>query len=283
MNKIELRAVSKSFGQVEAVKDVSLSLEQNKIYGLLGRNGAGKSTLLNMITGRVFPDTGTITVEGESVIENDRAMGKIYLMGESNYYPESMRIRDAFYWAAKFYPNFDSENAERLAAQFGLDTKKKQKELSTGMSTMFRLCVALSTGAPYIFLDEPVLGLDAVHRDMFYRILAEQFERHPACYVISTHLIEELTGLLEEVIIIRAGELLLHETTEGLLARGYTVTGSAGAVDAFLEDHTSIGTDSLGGLKSAYILEKLDTSRIPKELEVTKLNLQQLFVQLTKE
>ena len=283
MNKIELKGVAKSFREVEAVKGVSLTFEAGKIYGLLGRNGAGKSTLLNMIAGRVFPDHGEITVDGEPVEENDRAMGKLYLMGESNYYPEGMRIREAFYWAEKFYPNFDRANAYRLAEQFGINVKKKVKELSTGMSTMFRLCVALSTGAPYIFLDEPVLGLDAVHRDMFYRLLVEQFERHPACYVISTHLIEEVTGIIEDVVIIREGKILLHETTESLLRRGYTVSGPAIAVDAFVEKHKSIGEDSLGGLKSAYILEPLDRAQVPAELEVTKLNLQQLFVQLTKE
>ena len=283
MNKIELTGVSKSFGTVEAVKNVSLSFEQNKIYGLLGRNGAGKSTLLNMITGRIFPDSGEITVDGEPVMENDKALGKLYLMGESNYYPEGMRLREAFYWAEKFYPNFDKENAFRMAEQFGLNTKKKVKELSTGMSTMFRLSVALSTGAPYIFLDEPVLGLDAVHRDMFYRLLVERFERAPACYVISTHLIEEVTGLIEDVVIIREGEILLHESTEQLLKRGYTVSGPAISVDAFVEHHPCIGEDRLGGLKSAYILGSIDPGQVPAELELTKLNLQQLFVQLTKE
>ena len=283
MNKIELKGVSKAFGEVQAVNNVSLAFEQNKIYGLLGRNGAGKSTLLNLITARIFPDNGKITVDGEAVIENDKALGKIYLMGESNYYPEGMRIREAFYWASKFYPNFDLENAHYLAEQFGLNLRKKTKELSTGMSTMFRLSVALSTGAPYIFLDEPVLGLDAVHRDMFYKLLVEQFERKPACYVISTHLIEEVTGLIEDVYIIREGALLLHETTERLLAMGYTITGSADAVDAFVEDHPSIGEERLGGMKSAYILGNLNAAEVPDGLEVSKLNLQQLFVQLTKE
>ena len=283
MSRIELRGVSKRFGQVEASKNVNLTFEKGKIYGLLGRNGAGKSTLLNMITGRVFPDSGTIHVEGEPVIENDRALGKIYLMGETNYYPEGMRIRQAFDCAAMFYPNFDLANANMLAEKFSLNTKKKFKELSTGMTTMARLCLALSTGAPYIFLDEPVLGLDAVHRDLFYRILVEQFERHPACYVISTHLIEEVAGLIEEVYILREGELLLHESTERLLARGYTVTGNAEAIDRFVEDHPCTGQDQLGGMKSAYILGELDTSRVPETLTVSKLNLQQLFVQLTKE
>jgi ABC-2 type transport system ATP-binding protein len=132
-------------------------------------------------------------------------------------------------------------------------------------------------------VDEPVLGLHAVHMDMFYRILVEQFERRPACYVISTHLIEEVTGLIEDVIIIRAGEILLHESTEALLARGYTVSGPAVSVDAVVAHHPSIGEDRSGGLKSAYILGELDPGQVPAELEVTKLNLQQLFVQLTKE
>jgi len=283
MKKIELRNVSKAFAHVQAVDHVSLTFEPGKIYGLLGRNGAGKSTLLNMITGRVFADDGTITVDGEPVQENDRALGKIYLMGESNYYLEGMRLKEAFHWAAKFYPDFDMANANYLAKQFGLNLRKKVKELSTGMSTMFRLAIALSTNAPYIFLDEPVLGLDAVHRDLFYKLLVEQFERHPACYVISTHLIEEVAGLIEDVYIIREGKLLLHETTEQLLSRGYTVTGTADAVDNFVEHHPSIGEDTLGGLKSAYIMERLDMAEIPVGMQVTKLNLQQLFVQLTKE
>ena len=282
MNRIELKHVSKSFGEVKAVKNVSLAFEQNKIYGLLGRNGAGKSTLLNIITSRIFTDSGSITVDGEQAVENDRAMSKIYLMGEVNLYPESMRIKEAFRWAAALYPNFDMENAKYLAEKFELNTKKKGKELSTGMSTMFRLCIALSTGAPYIFLDEPVLGLDAVHRELFYKLLVEQFEKKPACYVISTHLIEEATGLIEDVIIIKEGDILLEERTEDLLARGYTVTGPAGIVEDFIAGRNCIGQDHLGGLTSAYILETLDTANVPEELEVTKLNLQQLFVQLTK-
>jgi len=283
MNKIELKGVSKAFGQVQAVKNVDLIFEQDKIYGLLGRNGAGKSTLLNMITSRIYPDRGTITVDGEPVMENDRAMGKIYLMGEKNYYPDSMKIKEAFYWGNRLYPNFDLENANYLAEEFGLNIKKKVEELSTGMSSMFRLAVALSSGAPYIFLDEPVLGLDAVHREQFYGLLVQQFEKRPACYVISTHLIEEVTGLIEDVIIMKKGEILLHEPTENLLARGYTVTGSAAAVDAFIQGKECMGQDQLGGLKSAYILESLEKDQVPEGLEITKLNLQQLFVQLAKE
>ena len=282
MKKIELTNVSKSYGHVEAVKNVSLTFEQNKIYGLLGRNGAGKSTLLNMITSRVFPDSGEITVDGDQAVENDYALGKIHLMSENNYYPESMRIRDAFRLADALYPGFDMETAESLAEAFQLNTKKKMKELSTGMNTMFKATVALASGAPYIFLDEPVLGLDAVHRDLFYRLVVAQFEKHPACYVLSTHLIEEAAGIIEDVIIINEGEILVNEPTERLLSQGYTVTGPEAAVNAFIADRPCIGQDQLGGMKSAYLLEPLDASQVPDGLQTTKLNLQQLFVQLTK-
>ena len=282
MNRIELKNVSKNFGHVEAVKNVSLTFAQNKIYGLLGRNGAGKSTLLNMITSRVFPDSGEITVDGDQAIENDYAMGKIHLMSENNYYPESMRIRDALRMADALYPNFCMETADALIEAWGLDTKKKMKELSTGMGTMFKATVALSSGAPYIFLDEPVLGLDAVHRDLFYKLVVAQFEKHPACYVLSTHLIEEAAGLIEDVIIINAGEILVNEPTERLLSQGYTVTGPETMVNAFIAGRPCIGQDQLGGMKSAYLLEPLDTSQVPDGLQTTKLNLQQLFVQLTK-
>ena len=277
---IELKGVSKRFGAVQAVDNADIIFEPGKIYGLLGRNGAGKSTLLNMITGRIFPDSGTLTMDGEPIIENDAALRKIYLMGERCYYPESMRIREVWRWAGEFYPDFDEAYAREIAKQFGLNPNQKIKGLSTGMSTMFRLSVALSTCAPYIFLDEPVLGLDAVHRELFYKMLVQRYQQQPACYVISTHLIEEATGLIEDVIIIRDGQVLLSEPTESLLARGYTVSGPIGAVDEFTRGKAVIGQDTLGGMKSVYVMEKLTNP--PEGLEFDKMNLQQLFVQLTK-
>jgi ABC-2 type transport system ATP-binding protein len=209
-------------------------------------------------------------------------MQKMYLMGETNYYPDSMRLKEAFRIAGTLYPNFDQENTKYLMDAFELNPEKKVKALSTGMSSMFRLIMAFSVGTPYVFLDEPILGLDAVHREMFYKLLIEQFEKRPACYVISTHLIEEVANLIENVIIIDSGKILLQEETETLLARGYTVTGPEDAVNDFIKGHNCIGQNQLGGMKSAYILEKFDKEQVPETLEVSNLKLQQLFVQLAK-
>ena len=90
MNGIEVKGVSKNFGSLEALKNVNVCFEENRIYGLLGRNGAGKSTLLNVITGRIFAEQGEVTVDGEVSVENDRALKNIYMMSEKNYFPDGM-------------------------------------------------------------------------------------------------------------------------------------------------------------------------------------------------
>ena len=281
MNGIEIKNISKNFGNVHALKDVSVHFEENKIYGLLGRNGAGKSTLLNVITGRIFADNGEVLVDGDTVLEKDSALQKIYMMSEKNYYPENMKIRDVFEWTREFYPDFDTAYAAGLADRFELNTDKKVKTLSTGYSSIFKLITALSTNAPYILLDEPILGLDANHRDLFYRIIIEKFSENPCTVIISTHLIEEAAGVIDHVVIIKDGKIIKDESRDDLMSKGYTATGAALAIDSFTADKNVLGTDSLGGLKTAYILGALDKSTAPSGIEISKIDLQRLFIQLT--
>lgn len=281
MNCIEVKDVSKKFGNVEALSQISLRFEENKIYGLLGRNGAGKSTLLNLISNRIFADSGEILINDMPAAENDRAQSLLYLMSEQTLFPEKMKIRDAFKWTQNFYPSFDPAYAQNLAERFGLDTRKKIKTLSTGYTSIFKVIIALSVGTPYILLDEPVLGLDAGHRDLFYRILLETYGLRPCCIILSTHLIEEAAGVIEDIVIIKQGKIIENQSCESLLSKGYTVSGKASSVDAFIEGKTVMGTDMLGGLKTAYIMGTLDREQIPQELEISRLDLQKLFVQLT--
>ncbi len=276
---IEIKNVSKSFGPTLALEDFSVTLAPDKIYGLLGRNGAGKTTLLNAITGRLFADGGSITLDGQLILENDGALGKIYMMSEPMLYPEKMKVRDAFRWTRQFYPEFDVEYANDLAERFKLNVNKNTKSLSTGYASIFKLITALATNAPYILLDEPVLGLDANHRDLFYRVLLEKYSEKPFTAVLSTHLVEEISGLVEQVIIIKDGKLLYDQPTEALLEKGYTASGPAKAVDAYISGKHVIGQDTLGGLKSAYILGTAEEAH--DDVEITKMDLQKLFVQLT--
>lgn len=281
MNCIEIKDISKKFGNVEALSQISLRFEENKIYGLLGRNGAGKSTLLNLISNRIFADSGEIFINNMSAVENDRAQSLLYLMSEQTLFPEKMKVGDAFKWTRNFYPNFDLAYAQNLADRFGLDTKKKIKGLSTGYTSIFKVIIALSVCTPYVLLDEPVLGLDAGHRELFYKVLLETYGLRPCCMILSTHLIEEAAGVIEDIVIIKQGKIIENESCETLLSKGYTVSGKASAVDDFIKGKTVMGTDMLGGLKTAYIMGTLDREQVPEGLELSRLDLQKLFVQLT--
>lgn len=281
MNAIEIKNITKNFGPVCALDHVSMTFEENKIYGLLGRNGAGKSTLLNVITNRIYPTDGTINVNGLPNLDNDTALGQIYLMSEKTYYPETMKIQDAFKWSKNFYPAFDMDYALELSKKFKLNIKKKVKTLSTGYSSIFKLIIALSVNTPFVFLDEPVLGLDANHRELFYQLLLQKYIEHPFTVIISTHLIEEVSNIVEDVIIIKEGKIIANTSREELLSQGYTVSGRAEAVNTYIQGKNVIGSDRLGGLMTAYILDKPNTASLPDDLEITGLDLQKLFIQMT--
>ncbi len=162
-----------------------------------------------------------------------------------------------------------------------MNLAKKVKSLSTGYSSIFKNIVALASNAEYILHDEPVLGLDANHRDLFYKCLIEKYAERQNTFVISTHLIEEVSEVIENVIIIKQGELIFDDTRDQLLSCGYTVLGNSSSVDDYIADKKVIGAESLGGIKKAYIWGTVDKGKLPAELEVSSVDLQRLFIQLT--
>lgn len=284
MKGIEVKNVSRSFKDTIALNQVNLIFEEGKIYGLLGRNGAGKSTLLNIISNRKYPDEGYVTVDGIPASENESVLRKMFLINEKNLYPESMKVKDAFKISKDFYPSFDEPYALKLCELFELNIKKKIKSLSTGYQSIFRNIVALSVNVPYVFFDEPVLGLDAYHRDLFYKLLIEKYSQNPFTAIISTHLIEEVANVIEDVVIIKKGVIIKNESRDSLLANSYTISGTISQVDHFissLSENTEIlGSDIIGGLKSAYILGDCNKA-VPEGLEKSPMDLQKLFIHLT--
>ena len=176
---IEFHNITKTFGKTRALDQVSLTLEEGRIYGLLGNNGAGKTTLLSILTDRQRPDSGQVLVDGLPVRNNDEALSRIFLVGEQNFFPDDMKVKKALETIPLFYPSFDKDYALGLTEQFGLPLKKKLTALSTGYSSIFRLILGLSVNTPYVIFDEPVLGLDAQNRDLFYRLSTVMLELPP--------------------------------------------------------------------------------------------------------
>ena len=278
---IELRGVSKRFGGTQALNDVTLTFGDNRIYGLLGNNGAGKSTLMNILSGRVYPDAGSVLVDGIPA-NTDAALGRMFLQGEKNLFPDTMKVRQAFDAAKLFYPEFDRAGAEDLAKQFGLNLKQKITNLSTGYSSIFQLVLGLCVNTPYLLLDEPVLGLDAQHRDLFYKLLLRKYSDNPCTIVISTHLIAEVAGIIEHTVIIREGRILKDAPTEELTADIRTITGPTALLNDYLEGRTVLSESVIGGLKTACVQGTAEQP-LPAGLELGRVNLQDYFISLMNE
>ena len=130
--------------------------------------------------------------------------------------------------------------------------------------------------------DEPVLGLDANHRELFYDLLLKEFEAGERTMIIATHLIEEVANIIEEVVLIDKGQLLLQDSVENLLNTGYSISGLAEEVDRYCADKNVIDCDELGNLKVAYVVGEKAALPAGSNLQIASINLQKLFVKLTE-
>lgn len=275
--KLSCHNLTRKFGDTTALNGVNLCLDEPKIYGLLGRNGAGKTTLLRLITNYIQPTDGSITLDEQNVWENEKAQHQIFLVTETSYFAE-MNANSLIQLMSEIYPSFDKEQFLSYAKRFELDLNKKYTALSTGYKSVLRAVLSLSVHTPFLFLDEPTLGMDAFHRELFYKLLIESYSESPSCILLSTHLISEVEGLLENVIILDHGKVLIDESSEQLLAQGYCVSGRISDVDDYCSGKNVIGSSVVGGLKTTAVLGERE--QVLDTLEVTGLSLQQLFVQL---
>lgn len=275
--KLSCHNLTRKFGDTTALNGVNLCLDEPKIYGLLGRNGAGKTTLLRLITNYIQPTKGSITLDEQNVWENEKAQHQIFLVTETSYFAE-MNANNLIQLMSEIYPSFDKQQCLDYAKRFELDLNKKYTALSTGYKSVLRAVLSLSVHTPFLFLDEPTLGMDAFHRELFYKLLIESYSESPSCILLSTHLISEVEGLLENVIILDHGKVLIDESSEQLLAQGYCVSGRISDVDDYCSGKNVIGSSVVGGLKTTAVLGERE--QVPDTLDVTGLSLQQLFVQL---
>ncbi len=282
MEAIQIKGVTKRYKDVLALDNVSFTFEFGKIYGLLGRNGAGKSTLINIIANRVFADSGEVFIDGIAANENMAVHDKIFCMSEADLYDRDLKVIEHYKWTKRFYSDFDMNKALALSEKYDLDVNKRFRALSKGYQSIFKLIIALSLTVPYVIFDEPVLGLDANHRELFYSLLLKEFEEGERTFIIATHLIEELSNIIEEVVLIDKGRVILQESIESLLEKGYSISGSAAEVENYCAGRNVIGIEELGGLKIAYIMG--EKAALPKEssLQISAMNLQKLFVKMTE-
>lgn len=286
METLVCSKVCKNYGKKEVLKQVDLTLEKGKIYGMIGRNGAGKTTLLSIISAQNPLSSGTVVLNGESVWENQSALNHICFSREivqntSGNGVSGMKVRDYLKAAEYYFPNWDAAYAQELVKRFELEPKKRISKLSKGMMSMITIVVALASKADFTFLDEPVAGLDVVMREYFYRELLEEYTRTGRTFVVSTHIIEEAADVFEEVIVIKDGGILLKENTQELLERSYRISGLKEVVEEATAGYEKHQVEHSGRRLSVTVLLK-EGQELPEGYDVTiqPLSLQNIFVAL---
>ena len=283
---IEVNSLTKRYRDTIAADNVSFTIEKDTIYGLLGRNGAGKTTVMSILTAQNFATSGDVRVFGEHPYENSKVLSRLCFVRESQKYPDDATPAHAFRIARLFYPNWDQDFAERLIDDFQLPLKTRIKKLSRGQLSAVGVIIGLASRAEITFFDEPYLGLDAVARQIFYDRLLEDYARHPRTIILSSHLIDEVSNLLEHVIVIDRGRILIDDSTEALRGAAATIVGDAAAVDAFTAGREVIHREALGRVASVTVRGELtadDLARLTDAgLDVGTVSLQQLIVRLTQ-
>ena len=286
--KLICEHITKQYKDKLALNDISLTLEQGKIYGLIGRNGAGKTTLLSVLTAQNPATSGSVTLDDMAVWENRSALEHLCFSRELNVSAESglgsMKVKEYLRTASIYYRDWDSAMAERLVDLFELPVKKRMNKLSKGMLSMVTIIVAMASKAAFTFLDEPVAGLDVVAREQFYKLLIEEYTETGRTFVISTHIIEEAADVLEEVIILKDGKVLLEADTQSLVDSARYVSGKAEDVDAVTAGLETHHPEISGRAKSVTVLLKPGQS-LPAgyDVSVQPLNLQKVFLALCGE
>ena len=273
---IELKQVTKQYGQATVLKNITLTVDEPGIYCLLGRNGAGKTTLLKSIAGYQNITSGTIQVDGKPITTSTLDTGVSYIENFAKHF--NLPVRKLLRIASEVNPNYDYDFASEMMERFELDGKKKFNHLSLGMQTMVSTIICLASNKEVILLDEPVLGFDAIMRVEFYDMLTESFQKHPRIIIVSTHIIEEIAKTIQKLIIIDKGSVRFFDTLQSVETKAFRVSGLQKAVEAATRGLHVIGQDTVGGLVTSYIFD--NPPEQAASLEIHPLSLQDFFIQM---
>ena len=273
---IELKQVTKQYGQATVLKNITLSIDEPGIYCLLGRNGAGKTTLLKSIAGYQNITSGTIQVDGKPIATSTLDTGVSYIENFAKHF--NLPVRKLLRIASEVNPDYDVDFASDMMERFELDGRKKFNHLSLGMKTMVSTIICLASNKEVILLDEPVLGFDAIMRVEFYDMLTESFQKHPRIIIVSTHIIEEIAKTTQKLIVIDKGSIRFFDTLRSVETKAFSVSGLQKDVEAATRGLHTIGQDTVGGLVTCYLF---DTPPEPAaSLEIRPLSLQDFFIQM---
>lgn len=284
---LEVKALTKKFGTFTALQDISLTVEDGSIYGLVGYNGAGKTTLLKNICGIYRPEGGEVLFDGENIFNNEAKKEEIFFMPDDLYFGAyaTMNKMAAFYNG--YYKRFSYDTFKKLTESFGLDPTKRINGFSKGMQRQAEMVLALSTHPKLLLLDESFDGIDPQKRILMKGLLKEAMAEGNLSVIISSHNLQELENLCDHIGIINGKKISVTGAVSEL-SYGKTKFRLAFARDFTLDEFKDIPCENLvkdGQLAlftvsgNTELAENQIAALKPDVTEKINLSLEEIFMQ----
>ena len=208
---LECKDLSKRFGSVDALTDVSFAVEPGRIVGLLGPNGSGKTTLIKLVNGLLTPTSGQVLIDGEA--PGKRSHSLVSYLPDRNCLPQWMTAGQLLDFYRDFYPDFREDAAREMLSRLEIPEKRRMKQLSKGTREKVQLILVMSRQAQLYMLDEPIGGVDPAARDYILHTIISNYSEN-AAVIISTHLISDIEQVLDEAVFLRDGQIMLHKSVD---------------------------------------------------------------------
>jgi ABC-2 type transport system ATP-binding protein len=210
---IQCQGLTKLYGRKPALNGVDLEVGRGRIVGLLGPNGSGKTTLIKLLCGLLQPTAGTLTVNGQAVGPETKAV--VSYLPDRMYFADWMRASDLMDLFRDFYADFDYEKALAMCQSLGVNPKDKLKTMSKGTKEKVQLVLVMARKAQLYLLDEPIAGVDPAARDFILHTILTNYNEN-GTVLISTHLISDIEKVLDEAIFLKEGKITLHDTVDNI-------------------------------------------------------------------
>lgn len=288
---IKAENLTKTFDGLMAVDHVTFEIKDGSVFGMVGTNGAGKSTFLRMASGILKPDSGSISIDGESVYENPAAKRNIFYISDDAYYLNNGTPEDMMKYYSTLYSGFDCARYAQLIGDIGLPMQRKINTFSKGMKKQVSILCGLCAGTKYLFCDETFDGLDPVVRQMVKSLFAKEITERGLTPVLASHNLRELEDICDHVGLLHKGGMLLSKDLEQLRSEVHKLQcvfdgenlpeGLRSSLNIIREERRGrLMTFTVRGTYE--IIEKMVEDAGPVFFEMLPLSLEEIFISETE-
>ena len=277
---LELTNITKTFGSFKALDDLTMTVPQGSVYGLVGPNGAGKSTAIRHALGVYRPDSGSVTFDGQPVYENPDCKVRMCSIPDDIFFFPSATLEDMHAYYKGLYPQFDDALFQKLYEVFQLPKKSPIRRFSKGMQKQAAFHLSICTRPDMLILDEPVDGLDPVMRRQVWSLLLSDVSQRETTVLISSHNLRELEDICDHVGIMDHGKMLLEKSLADMQGATHKlqIVGDVPEELEILHESSSGRLQTLVVRGNAEEIEARVKAANPAYFDVLPLSLEEIFI-----